>query len=230
MARLARLVIPNLPHHVTQRGNGGARTFFGDEDYQYYLDLLQEHCTAAGVSIWAWVLMPNHVHLILTPRDADGLRRALSKVHRAYAGYIHARTKRAGHFWQGRFGCVAMDETHLAAALRYVALNPVRARLVKQATDWRWSSVHDQLSRKRRGMITDTGPVRERFPRFAEFIEAGEDEDLSMALRRAETIGRPLGDAAFLKRLERRTGRTLKPAKRGPKPKKVEDRKGTRKK
>ena len=79
MARLARVVIPDLPHHVTQRGNGRAQTFFGDDDYQLYLDLLRKHCTEAEVGIWAWVLMPNHVHLILTPRDADGIRRALSE-------------------------------------------------------------------------------------------------------------------------------------------------------
>lgn len=219
MARLARIVIPRLPHHVTQRGNGRSQTFFSDGDYRLYLDLLREHCTEAEVGIWAWVLMPNHVHLILVPQDSDGIRRALSKVHRAYAGHIHARLQRSGHFWQGRFGCVPMDETHLAAALRYVALNPVRARLVKRAVDWRWSSLHDQLSRKRHGTITDTAPVRERYPNFAALIEAGEDEDLSMALRRAETIGRPLGHAAFVKKLERRTGRVLRPAKRGPKPK-----------
>ena len=111
-----------------------------------------------------------------------------------------------------------MDEAHLEAALRYVALNPVRARLAKRATDWRWSSVHDQLSRKRSGTLTDTAPVRERYPDFAALIEVGEDEDLSMALRRAEAAGRPLGDAAFVQMLERHTGRTLRPAKRGPKP------------
>ena len=92
------------------------------------------------------------------------------------------------------------------------------ARLAKRATDWRWSSVHDRLSRKRSSALTDTAPVRERYPDFAAFIDAGEDEDLSMALRRAETIGRPLGDAAFVKTLERQTGRSLQPAKRGPKP------------
>jgi putative transposase len=111
-----------------------------------------------------------------------------------------------------------MDESHLAAALRYVALNPVRAHLATRAVDWRWSSVHDQLSRKRSGMLTDTAPVRERYPDFAAVIEAGEDEALSMALRRAEAIGRPLGDTAFLETLERQTGRILRPARRGPKP------------
>ena len=140
MARLARVVVPGLPHHVTQRGNGRARTFFGDEDYALYRDLLRDHCAAAGVAVWSWCLMPNHVHLILVPGDADGLRRALAPVHRRYAGVVHARRKRTGHFWQGRFGAVAMDEEHLAAALRYVALNPVRARLVERPQDWRWAS------------------------------------------------------------------------------------------
>jgi len=118
MARLARLVVPGLPHHVTQRGNGRARTFFDDDDYALYRDLLAENCRAAGVEAWAWCLMPNHVHLILVPADADGLRRALAATHRRYAGIVHARRKRTGHFWQGRFGSVVMDEAHLAAAVR----------------------------------------------------------------------------------------------------------------
>jgi len=163
MARLARVVIPGLPHHVTQRGNGRARTFFGDDDYALYRDLLAASCRAAEVEVWAWCLMPNHVHLILVPSDADGLRRALAPVHRRYAGIIQARRKRTGHFWQGRFGCVAMDETHLAAALRYVSLNPVRARLVDRARDWRWSSVGTQLGGRDDG-LTALAPIRQRFP------------------------------------------------------------------
>ncbi|MDN3273628.1 transposase [Frankia sp. RB7] len=103
MARLARVVIPGHPHHVTQRGNGRSRTFFEDGDYALYRDLLAVNCREAGVEVWAWCLMPNHVHLILVPSDPDGLRRALARVHRSYAGTIQARRKRTGHFWQGRF-------------------------------------------------------------------------------------------------------------------------------
>src|SRR3974390_2069093 len=94
MARLARVVIAGHPHHVTQRGNGGARTFFSDADYSLFRDLLAEHCRAAGVAVWAWCLMPNRVHLVLVPSDEDGLRRALAPVHRRYAGIIHARRRR----------------------------------------------------------------------------------------------------------------------------------------
>jgi putative transposase len=216
MARLARVVVPGVPHHVTQRGNGRGRTFFGDEDYAFYRDLLGRHCREAGVEVWAWVLMPNHVHLILTPSDPDGLRRALAAVHRRYAGYIHARRKKTGHFWQGRFGCVAMDEEHLAVALRYAALNPVRARLAKSALDWRWSSVHAHVSGIDDGVTTLRGAL-DRFPRFADLLDERRPEALYQPLRRAESIGRPLGAPAFLDALEAETGRRLRPQKRGPK-------------
>ena len=218
MARLARAVFPGVPHHVTQRGNGRAQTFFGEDDYRLYRDLLAEHAVAAGVEVWSWVLMPNHVHLILVPPDADALRRALAPVHRRYAGYVHARLKRTGHFWQGRFGCVAMDEAHLGAALRYVALNPVRAQLVERAIDWPWSSLHVHLGLVGDDGLTTAAPVMSRYPDLAERIAAGEDEALSERLRRAESIGRPLGSEAFLSRLEADSHRTLRPRKRGPAP------------
>lgn len=217
MARLARTVIPGLPHHVTQRGNGRATTFFCDDDYAVYRDLLATHCLAAGVEIWAWVLMPNHVHLILVPSDRDGLRRALAAVHRRYAGYVHARLHRTGHFWQGRFGAVAMDEAHLSAAFRYVALNPVRAHLVERAEEWRWSSIHAHLAGKSDG-VTSVSPVLALFPQFAELIGAEPDNEAFDRLRQAENIGRPLGDANFMARLETLTQRTLMRSKPGPKP------------
>jgi len=217
MARLARFVLPEVPHHVTQRGNGRQRTFFSDADYGLYRDLLKDHCAKAGVSVWSWVLMPNHVHLILTPSHADGLRAALSRVHRIYAGHIHTREKRTGHFWQGRFGCVAMDEAHLAAAIPYVALNPVRARLVQRSEEWRWSSVHAHLDPARGDGLTDTAPVAGRIADFRAMLRAGENEAASMALRRAETIGRPLGGPEFQKRVESALGRSAMPKKRGRK-------------
>jgi putative transposase len=171
----------------------------------------------AGVAVWGWCLMPNHVHLILVPSHADGLRRALTGVHRRYAGIIHARRRRTGHFWQGRFGAVAMDEAHLAAALLYVSLNPVRARLVVRAQDWRWSSTRAHLTGRDDG-VTARAPVRERFPDFSRLLAAEPDADALARLRAAESIGRPLGDDRFLTELERATARRLKPGNRGPKP------------
>ena len=214
MARLARAVFPGVPHHVTQRGNGRAQTFFSSADYGLYRDLLAEHARAEGVEVWAWVLMPNHVHLILVPGDADGLRRALAPVHRQYAGHMHRRSGQSGHFWQGRFGAVAMDEAHLGLALRYVALNPVRARLCARAVDWPWSSVHAQLGHG--DGLTTTGPVGERYPDFAAHLAEADDDASFARLRRSESIGRPVGDDEFLSDLERGSGRALKPVRRGP--------------
>jgi putative transposase len=126
MARLPRLVIPGLPHHVTQRGNGRQRTFFEDGDYALYLDLFAAAAEQAHCEVWAYCLMPNHVHAIVVPSDEDGLRRTFGDLHRRYTAYVHARARKTGHLWQGRFGSVAMDEAHLYHALRYVSLNPVR--------------------------------------------------------------------------------------------------------
>jgi putative transposase len=218
MARLAGVVIAGLPYHVTQRGNGGQRTFFSDADYAAYRDLLASAAREAGVSVWAWVLMPNRVHLILCPAGEDGLRRALARVHRRYAGLVHARRRRTGHFWQGRFGAVAMDEDHLAAAYRYVALNPVRARLVARAEDWPWSSAR-ALVGVGEDPLTDLAPARQRFARFADLLEGAEDREATERLRKGESVGRPVGSEAFLATLEARAGRRLRPLARGPKPK-----------
>jgi putative transposase len=228
MARLARFIVPGMPHHVTQRGNGGMRTFFSDDDYALYLRLLTDNCRAARVRCLAYVLMPNHVHMILVPHDADGLRKALSATHRAYAGFINARRKKTGHFWQGRFGCVAMDDAHTEAALRYVLLNPVRARLATKAEAWRWSSAKALIKGRDDGLTAGT-EVRDQFGDIRQFLgDMPELEMQEMMLRRAETIGRPLGSDSFLQRLERRFERRLKPGTRGPKPKKKKRQTSTR--
>ncbi|MDB5704390.1 MAG: transposase [Sphingomonas bacterium] len=216
MARLPRLVIPGLPHHVTQRGNGRAQTFFEEADYALYRDLFAEAATRAGCAVWAYCLMPNHIHAIVVPSDEDGLRRTFGDLHRRYTGYINARARRTGHLWQGRFGSVAMDEAHLHHALRYVSLNPVRARLAKRAEEWGWSSARAHLAGEDDALVT-VAPALERIDDFAAFLADDIDEAaVYAALRKAESIGRPIGDADWIEALEARTGRKLAPAKRGP--------------
>ena len=223
MARLRRLVLPGIPHHVTQRGNRRERTFFEEGDYALYLDLLADAAGRAGVEIWSYCLMPNHVHLVAVPGDEDGLRRTFGDLHRRYTGYVNARARRTGHVWQGRFGSVAMDEAHLFNALRYVSLNPVRARLVRKAADWRWSSVAAHLAGKDDAVVT-VAPALERVGDFAAFLSEEVDEQAAYsALRKAESIGRPIGSPDWIAELERRTGRTLAPGKRGPRPKELAD-------
>jgi putative transposase len=219
MARLARIVLPGIPHHVTQRGNRRERVFFEDGDYALYLDLLAEAAERAGVAIWAYCLMPNHVHIVAVPGDEDGLRRTFRHVHRHYTGFINARMRMTGHLWQGRFSSVAMDEAHLVSALRYVALNPVRARLVARAEDWRWSSVAAHIAGQGDGYV-DIAPALERVGNFRAFLGEAFDEAMTYAaLRKAESVGRPVGSPQWLADMEARTGLTLAPRKRGPTPK-----------
>ena len=136
MARLARIVIPGVAHHVTQRGNRRQQVFFTDDDYAEYRALIEQSCSAAGVAVWACYLMPNHVHLVLVPADAAGLRAALADAQRRYSRRFNFREGWRGDLWQGRFASVVMDEPHLLACVRYVELNLVRAGLVAQAQDW----------------------------------------------------------------------------------------------
>ena len=213
------MVLPGIPHHVTQRGNRRERTFFEDGDYALYLDLLADAALRHGVEVWSYCLMPNHVHIIAVPRDEDGLARTFRHVHRHYTGYVNARMRVTGHLWQGRFSSVAMDEQHLFAALRYVALNPVRARLVARAEDWPWSSTRALISRTDDHVVT-VAPALERTADFAAFLGQDFDEALTYAaLRKAESLGRPVGSSEWLEDMERQTGQKLLPAKRGPKPK-----------
>ena len=128
MARIARVVVPDLPHHVTQRGNRREPVFFEAGDYRLYRRLVAAAARRAGTAVWAYCLMPNHVHLIVTPADADGLRATFAEAHRRYTGAINARFRWTGHLFQGRFGAVVMDEPHLFAAARYIAINGAVAR------------------------------------------------------------------------------------------------------
>ncbi len=218
MARFARVVVPGIPHHVTQRGNRRLETFFGDDDYRAYLDLMAEHCAAAEVAVWAYCLMPNHVHLILVPQDEDGLRRALGEAHRRYTRRVNFREGWRGHLWQERFHSFAMDEDHLLAAARYVELNPVRAKLKRRARDWRWSSARAHLTGRDDGLV-QVAPLLERVEDWRAFLAGGLAEDALEALRRHGRTGRPLGSTFFLEALEAQLGRPLKPGRPGPKPK-----------
>lgn len=219
MARLPRIVLPGIPHHVTQRGNRREQTFFEDGDYALYLDLLSEAASRYGVEIWSYCLMPNHVHVIAVPRDADALGRTFRHVHRHYTGYVNARLRVTGHLWQGRFSSVAMDEAHLHAAFRYVALNPVRARLVSRAENWRWSSVRAHFAGEDDHVVR-VAPALDRIGNFPAFLHEAFDEAFTYAaLRKAETIGRPVGSPEWMDDMEKRSGMSIKPKKRGPKPK-----------
>ncbi|MFI4974110.1 MAG: transposase [Caulobacterales bacterium] len=218
MARLARVVVEGLAHHVTQRGNRRQPVFFSDSDYRACRSLLAEGCRAAGVEVWAYCLMPNHVHLILVPSTADGLRAALGEAHRRYTRAVNLREGWRGYLWQGRFASVAMDEPHLLAAARYVELNPVRGSLVDRPDRWPWSSARAHLAGRDDELVA-TSPLLGRIPNWSEFLAEGLSEAEHRALQLGERTGRPLGSEAFVTGIERRLERPLSRQKRGPKPK-----------
>ena len=217
MARMARVVAAGVPHHVTQRGNRRQQVFFSDSDYQTYMTLLAQSCRQAGVAVWAYCLMPNHVHLILAPRDEDGLRAALADAHRRYSRGVNFREGWRGYLWQGRFASFPMDENYVLACARYVELNPVRARLVARARDWRWSSARAHL----KGLDDDlvrVAPLLGRVDDWKDFLGEGLDAATREAIRASERTGRPLGDKSFIRKLEKKLDRTLARGKPGPKP------------
>ncbi len=222
MARLPRIAVPGCPHHVTARGNRREPIFFEDGDQDIYCDILAEQARKAEVEVWAYCLMPNHVHLILCPRDKTGLSRAIGAAHKRWANFVNGRGRWRGHLFDNRFASVAMDENHLIAAVRYVALNPVRAGLVGRAEDWRWSSTRAHLEGKDDGLVT-VRPVLDQVQDFAALIAEHANENGFAALRAAEHTGRPIGTADFVEGLERILGRRISRRAPGRKPAKRPD-------
>ena len=218
MARIARVVVPNAPHHVTQRGNRRMQTFFSDGDYQAYLDLLADWCGRHAVRIWAYCLMPNHSHLILVPPSEDGLCRAVGEAHRRYTRRVNFRRGWRGHLWQGRFASFVMDDAHLIAATRYVERNPVRAKLVERAEDWPWSSAAGHVDGRRRS-LAEGDWLTERIAgwpfTWREYLLEPAAAEVAAAMRRHENTGRPLGDEGFVKTVGKLVGRDLLPGKPG---------------
>lgn len=216
MARIARVIAAGIPHHVTQRGNRRMTTFFRDEDYLAYLALMGEWCAKCRVEIWAYCLMPNHVHLIAVPETEDGLRRGIGEAHRRYSRLVNFRENWRGHLWQGRFASFPMDETYLLAAARYVEMNPVRAHLAPDAASWPWSSARAHL-----GMADDqlvkVEPLLEMAGDWRLFLYGAGEEGEMNDIRKHERTGRPLGTESFIERLESAMDRPLKRGKPGPK-------------
>ena len=222
MGRIARIVAPGWPHHVVQRGNRRQQTFFSDEDYRAYLSLLVEWCGRWRTRIWAYCLMPNHVHLIVVPTEPEGLARAVGEAHRRYTRRINFREDWRGYLWQGRFSSFAMDEPYLLAATRYVERNPVKARLVARAEDWPWSSASGHVS-GRGDAAAECAWLAELTAgwvcTWGEYLRDGDEAGLADRMRQMESTGRPLGDEGFLKNLTASLGRQLVPKKPGRRPK-----------
>jgi len=216
MARLARVVVPGLPHHITQRGVRRMNVFFSDEDRTEYLRNLAEQGERFGVSYLAWCLMTNHVHLIAIPQQEQSLARGIGEAHRRYTRYINFREGWRGYLFQGRFHSFPLEGSYLMAAVRYVLRNPVRAGIAKKPWDYRWSSAKWFVGERADDPLAVPSDMLADITDRRSFLL---QEDAALRdIRRHSRTGRPLGSDSFLARLEQMTGRCLLPRKRGPKP------------
>ncbi len=216
MGQVARVVVPGYPHHITQRGNRRQQTFFCQEDYRAYIDLMSEWCSKHGVDIWAYCLMPNHVHLIGVPQSIEGLARAIGEAHHRYTRRVNFREGWRGHLWQGRFASYVLDEAHLIAATRYVELNPVRARLVRVPGEYPWSSAAAHIAGQNDDLVK-VAPLLGMVEDWSAFLAGETATEHVELLRLHERTGRPLGSDEFIGHLEKTIGRRLRRKRPGPK-------------
>jgi len=213
MARNARIVLPKVAHHVTQRGNNREDVFFTDDDRHAYLDLLRNRCAAAGVDVLGYCLMTNHVHLIVVPPDGEALAHAVGRTHFTYTQYVNRLHGRSGHLWQGRFYSCALDGAHVWTSLAYVERNPVRARLVRRAWRWPWSSAaaHVERATDEAGLLDVKRWRKKRTAaRWQKQLLEPVDDQWRERFWRAANTGRPLAEDRWLARWEAKSGLRLR--------------------
>ena len=239
MPRVARIVVPGQPHHVTQRGNNRQDVFFVDDDRRVYLELLHDHGRRFGFTVLGYCLMTNHVHIVGTPEREDSLAKAIGRTHFCYTQYVNRLHSRSGHLWQNRFFSCTLDEVHCWRAMVYVERNPIRAKMVRKAWRYPWSSAASHTGEPdRTGLLNlqrwrhEWGPAQ-----WKHALEEPQDGSELSSIRLCTHRGRPLASDSMLSRLERRLGRRLRPLpvgrpkkpKPGPKGKAQKSTKTTRK-
>lgn len=223
MARLARIVVPGFPHHVTQRGNRRQPVFFTEDDFRTYIKLMAEWCAHFKVEIWAYCLMTNHVHLIAVPHDMTGLHKAIGEAHRRYTLRINSREGWKGHLWQERFASFPMEERYLLAAARYIEMNPVRAKLVKKAEDYKWSSAKAHLQNRNDGLVI-VSKIGQIVKNWREFLSVAAPKEMISDFHAHSSTGRPMGGDDFIKTIGTISGIPVQRlVKRKPGPHKADD-------
>ncbi|MBB3214634.1 putative transposase [Herbaspirillum sp. Sphag1AN] len=229
MARLPRLVVPFQAHHVIQRGHHQQLIFRDAADHIAFLDWLKEGAKRFKVALHAYVLMPDHVHLLATPSDAEGLARMMQWLGRYYVPYFNQKYDRAGTLWQGRYKATVVDaETYLLLCSRYIELNPVRSGLVAAPTDYQWSSYVHHIGARQDPLITDHqvywdlgNTPFDREIAYKKLVEQPLSANEMTAITQATLKGWALGGAQFMQMLEKQANRRVSPAKRGRPAKKV---------
>jgi len=225
MARIARVVIPGYPHHVTQRGVRSMDIFSSDECRGLYLQFMKEQCDKHGLHVISYCLMSNHVHFVVVPETAQSLALAVGEAHRLYTRMVNFRDGVRGYLFQGRFFSCPLDERYLLACVRYVERNPVRViKGVNYAGDYHWSSARYHLGIAGSDPLLSSQESKTKYSEFLTEIDDWQDflstpEDALNTLRKNTRTGRPCGSESFVDKIEKITGRILRPQKPGPKKK-----------
>jgi putative transposase len=213
MPRLARAIVVGCAHHITQHGNNHQSVFPTDDDRRVYLQMLAEESGKYGLEVLGYCLMGNHVHLVAIPHAEDSLAKGVGRTHFRYSQYINRFHKRSGHVWQGRFYSCAMDQRHLWLAMKYIELNPVRAKLRRRAWKYEWSSAAAHTDEKAQSDLLNLKWWYKQFSADAwrkELAEGLTEEEVARIRLRTHT-GRPLGSDSFLSKLETLLGRRVRP-------------------
>jgi len=224
MPRIARIIAPGYPHHITQRGNNRAQVFFDDEDRQTYLDLLAKYVKKYSLQIWAWCLMDNHVHLLAVPGNESSLARGIGLTNMVYTQYLNRKLGQSGRIWQNRFfSCIVENDEYLWAVVRYIERNPLKVGLVERAEDYRWSSAKAHLTGAADVLLSQPDWLEAAARKsYADFIRT-EDEAQNDAIRKATRTGRLYGSETFIHNLESELNHRIRARKVGRPRKPIED-------
>jgi len=210
MSRIARIVAPGYPYHVTQRGNYQQPVFDEEDDFRQYLLWLKEYASKYSLNIWAYCLMTNHVHFVCVPINEDSLARTFNTLHMRYSQYFNYKKRLKGHLWQGRFYSCILDKKHVYTAVRYVENNPVRAGIVKKPHSYKWSSACDHVKRGKESLLSHDCFLVEEIEDWLKYLQEKEDEQIIRNIKKCSMTGRPCGDDSFVKKLEKYLGRRLR--------------------
>ncbi|AOW78603.1 transposase [Colwellia sp. PAMC 20917] len=215
MARLPRLNLPNIPQHVVQRGNNRQACFFAEQDYLVYLDKLKEYSKKYQVAVHAYVLMTNHVHLLMTPTTEKGVSQLMQSLGRYYVRYVNQTYHRSGTLWEGRYKSTLINsEQYFLLVSRYIELNPVRAAMVNHPAEYPWSSFQGNALDKNIELLTSHSlylalgnKALERKKAYQALFSAHVDELALQEIRDATNKAWVLGDSRFKQQIEQDTGR-----------------------
>lgn len=210
MARLARLTFIGYPHHVIQRGNYDQPVFESDDDYRQYLSWLQHYTSHYFVDIWAYCLMPNHVHFICVPRAEDALSRAFNALHMRYAQFFNGKRSLRGHLWRPRFMSCVLDDSSVREEIRFIENNPVRGGLVARPDDYPWSSARHHILGVPDPVVTDGCFLHNEIKDWRGYLEEKADESILGRTWQSLKTGRPAGDVSSIHALEEIVGRRLR--------------------